>query len=213
MEQQLWNASLCRPGPCRQMLWNQLFFRVFSSRDYWKIETGRSLDGKDPAVPARRWLLLMRESCKEELYRCQCMKHWWVRMWKGKEMEKLKASFWYKNKCLWTDQKYTHTAAQMVSINGALVLWVRLPGRKRDLTGFRRAPYDIGCGSGRLHTCTQWNSFQTWQLTNTLFCASSAAASELRRSCMREAANGCTVLVWRVARQLYMRTGMNYNKH
>lgn len=46
----------------------------------------------------------------------------------GEGGEEAEGLFWHKNKCLWTDQKYTY--AQMVSINGALVLWVSLPGCK-----------------------------------------------------------------------------------
>ena len=136
----------------------------------------------------------------------------------GKGGEGAEDLFWHENKCLWTDQKYPCAAAQMVSNQWSIDAFgepPRMQSGKRHLTGFRRPPYDIGCGSGGLDTYNEWSSFQTWKLTNTLLCPSSARASELRRSCMREAcaATGCAVLVWRVVRELHMQTRMNYNKH
>lgn len=121
----------------------------------------------------------------------------------GEGGEEAEGLFWHESKCLWTDRKYTRAAAQMVSNQWSITAFGEPPRKqsgKRHLTGFRRPPYDFGCGSGGLDICTQWNSFQTWKLTNTLLCPSSTAASELRRSCMREAcaATWCAVLVWRV---------------
>lgn len=79
----------------------------------------------------------------------------------------------------------------------------RTLSRKRHLTSFRRPPCNIGYSSAgdRTHIFSEIPS-----KPESLQMPSSATASELGRSCMREAcaAAGSAVLAWRVVGEFYM---------
>lgn len=132
-------------------------FRSFRAR---KIETGSSLDGKDLAIPTQRSLLLARESRKEESCGCQYMKHWCMRLGKGKKAKKLKTSFGMRiNACEVIEIHLCCSSNGLQSmepvISGSLPM---IQNEKKPLTGFRRPLYEIERGSEGLDICALWNS-------------------------------------------------------
>lgn len=111
---QLQNAS-----SCRQIHWGHLFCMVFLCRNS-KTEAGTHKVAKawlyqsEDLVPTSVmktctgvWVCV----CVYNTYVCThthicifiCMyvymRHWWVKLWKGKEVNKLKTCFWHENVC------------------------------------------------------------------------------------------------------------------